>query len=94
MRDEVNHLTREKGGVDPVTGGIPVKGSLQRDTGGRNTGEAHLEIQEVKWNNITDLYDLISRGDKCQLMAKSRLRDGTELAVFIPEVAKQHRPYS
>ena len=28
--------------------------------------------------------------NKCQLMTKSRLRDGTEPAVFIPEVAKQH----
>ena len=31
-----------------------------------------------------------SRGKKYQLMMKSRLRDGTELAVFPPEVAMQH----
>ena len=29
------------------------------------------------------------RGNKFQLMAKSRLRDGTEPAVFVREVAKQ-----
>ena len=31
-----------------------------------------------------------SRGNKYQLMTKSLLRDGTEPAVFVPEVAKQH----
>ena len=31
-----------------------------------------------------------SRGNKYQLMGKSRLRNGTEPAVFVPEVAKQH----
>ncbi len=32
----------------------------------------------------------ISRGNKCQLMATSLLREVTEPAVFVPEVAKQH----
>ena len=31
-----------------------------------------------------------SRRNKYQLMMKSHLRDGTQLAVFIPEVAMQH----
>ena len=31
-----------------------------------------------------------SWGNKYQLMAKSNLLDGTEPAVFVPEVAKQH----
>ena len=33
---------------------------------------------------------LSSRGNKYHLMTKSRLRVGTEPAVFVPEVAKQH----
>ncbi len=33
---------------------------------------------------------LISRGNKCQLMATSLLREVTEPAVFVPEFAKQH----
>ena len=31
-----------------------------------------------------------SRGNKCQLMARSLLREVTEPAVFVPEVAKRH----
>ncbi len=33
---------------------------------------------------------MFSRGNKCQLMATSLLREVTEPAVFVPEVAKQH----
>ena len=33
-------------------------------------------------------------GEQYQLMTKSRLRDGTEPAVFVPEVAKQHDVFS
>ena len=36
---------------------------------------------------------IYSRGNKYQLMVKSRLRDGPEPAVFVPEVAKQHDVY-
>ena len=36
------------------------------------------------------VYIHVSRGNKYQLMMKSRLQGGTEHAVFVPEVAKQH----
>ena len=40
------------------------------------------------------LSSITERGNKYQLMTKSRLPDGTEPAVFVPEVAKQHNVFA
>ena len=47
----------------------------------------------VSFENLVihqDNYSSSVGGQVPVLMAKSRLRDGTEPAVFVPEVAKQH----
>ena len=51
--------------------------------------EAANSFPRVKLEENCELRG-ISQGNKYQWMATSHLRDGTEPAVFVPEVAKQH----
>ena len=64
------------------------EGNLNTGVGQGVVGESY-RYQELA-SPIMERIRLISRGNKYQLMAKSRLRDGTEPAVFVPEVTKQH----